>query len=112
MIKYLGLTALLALAANAVPQCNTDADCIAGYICGPSDYAFTSNKENVCVDLNSCTNKPDPQFPNQGPKCGDSIFCNVGGYCGQGYYTLNGERFLAQVCVNKATGVKCAAPAS
>ncbi|KAG6007062.1 hypothetical protein E4U21_006422 [Claviceps maximensis] len=112
MLKSIALTTLLAVTANAAPQCATNADCIAGYICGPSDYAFSPRKENVCVDLNSCTNQPDPQFPNLGPKCGDSIFCNVGGYCGEGYYVLNGERFLAQVCVDKATGLKCAAPAS
>ncbi|KAG5924719.1 hypothetical protein E4U53_003388 [Claviceps sorghi] len=108
MFTSLGLAALLAVAAHAASQCTTNADCLPGYICGPSDYSFSSNTDNVCVDLNTCTDKPDPQFPKLGPKCGDSIFCNVGGFCGQGYYTINGERFLTQVCVNKATGVQCA----
>ncbi|KAG5927418.1 hypothetical protein E4U42_002290 [Claviceps africana] len=108
MITSRGLAAVLAVTAHGAPQCATNADCLAGYICGPSDYAFSSNTDNVCVDLNTCTNKPDPQFPNEGPKCGDSIFCNVGGYCGQGYYTVNGDRFATQVCVNKETGVQCA----
>ncbi|KAL7905435.1 hypothetical protein GGI35DRAFT_460708 [Trichoderma velutinum] len=106
------MTATMALTSSAAPQCSTDADCISGYICGPSDYAGSSSTDNVCVQLKSCTNAPDPQFPNYGPKCGDSIFCNVGGYCGGGYITLDGERVGAEVCVNSATGVKCAAPST
>lgn len=109
-LKSIALTALLALTASAVPQCTTNADCIPGFICGPSDYQFSDNKDKVCVKLGTCSNKVDPQFPNYGPKCGDSIFCNVGGYCGEGYYDVYGERFLTQVCVDGATGKQCAAP--
>jgi len=101
----------MTLTATASPQCATDTDCLSGYICGPSDYAGSGN-DNVCVQLKSCVSTPDPQFPKNGPKCGDSTFCNVGGSCGGGYYDLNGQRFGAEVCVNKATGVKCAAPSS
>ncbi|KAL6884463.1 hypothetical protein GGI43DRAFT_419455 [Trichoderma evansii] len=100
--------ATMALTASAAPQCNTNADCLSGFICGPGDIGTSS--DNVCVKTGTCNNKPDPQFPNLGPKCGDSIFCNVGGYCGEGYYKSGGDTILAQVCVNAATGAKCAEP--
>jgi hypothetical protein len=102
----------MALTATATPQCATNADCLSGYICGPSDTYGSGNTDNVCVQLKTCTNTPDSQFPQFGPKCGDSIFCNVGGYCGGGYYTLDGARYGSEVCVNKATGIQCAAPPS
>ncbi|KAI5465070.1 hypothetical protein BGZ63DRAFT_422049 [Mariannaea sp. PMI_226] len=102
----------MALTATATPQCATDADCLRGYICGSSDGPGGSAPVNVCVQLNTCTNAPDPQFPNMGPKCGDSTFCNVGGYCGSGYITLNGEQMGALVCVDQATGIKCAQPST
>lgn len=101
------MTATVALAAcTGTPQCNTNADCNSGYICGPSDVGTSTC--NVCVKTGTCNNKPDPQFPKNGPKCGDSIFCNVGGFCGEGYFKMNGETILAEVCVNAATGAKCA----
>ncbi|PON30793.1 hypothetical protein TGAM01_v200213 [Trichoderma gamsii] len=105
------MTATMALTASAAPQCNTNADCLSGFICGTSDFSGSSS-DKVCVKIGTCNNKPDPQFPNLGPKCGDSIFCNVGGYCGEGYFTMGGERILSQVCVNAATGVKCAEPST
>ncbi|KFG82780.1 hypothetical protein MANI_004003 [Metarhizium anisopliae] len=102
----------MALTATAVPQCATDADCLSGYICGPSDYSGSGNTDNVCVQLQSCMNTPDPEFPQNGPKCGASTFCNVGGFCGGGYYDVNGNRVGTEVCVNQATGVRCAAPST
>jgi hypothetical protein len=110
-VKSAIIAMTMVLTAAATPQCTTDADCLSGYICGPSDYANIAS-DKVCVQLKTCTNAPDPQFPKSGPKCGDSIFCNVGGYCGGGYYTLGGDRYLAQVCVDQATGVKCAQPST
>ncbi|PTB35267.1 uncharacterized protein TrAFT101_011356 [Trichoderma asperellum] len=100
------MTATMALTSSAAPQCKTNADCLSGFICGPSDIGTST--DNVCVKTGTCNNKPDPQFPKLGPKCGDSIFCNVGGYCGEGYYKSGGDTILAQVCVNAATGAKCA----
>ncbi|KAL7952158.1 hypothetical protein V8C34DRAFT_299970, partial [Trichoderma compactum] len=105
------ITATMALTASAAPQCNTNADCLSGFICGPSDFGGSSS-DNVCVKTGTCNNKPDPQFPNLGPKCGDLIFCNVGGYCGEGYFNMGGERILSQVCDNAATGAKCAEPST
>ncbi|OAQ62455.1 hypothetical protein VFPPC_14130 [Pochonia chlamydosporia 170] len=101
----------LALTATASPQCATDADCLSGYICGPNDTAGSSDTSNVCVQLKSCSDTPDPQFPQYGPKCGDSVFCNPGGFCGGGYVDIDGQREGALACVDHATGLKCAAPA-
>ncbi|EHK19812.1 uncharacterized protein TRIVIDRAFT_224489 [Trichoderma virens Gv29-8] len=102
------MTATMALTSSAAPQCNTNADCLSGFICGPGDIGTST--DNVCVKTGTCTNQPDSQFPNLGPKCGDSIFCNVGGYCGEGYYKSGSDTILTQVCVNAATGAKCAEP--
>jgi hypothetical protein len=105
------IAATLALGSCATtPQCTTDADCISGFICGQSNFGGTTT--NVCVALGTCNSKPDSQFPNSGPKCGDSIFCNVGSSCGEGYYQSGNDRVLTQVCVTPATGAKCAEPAS
>jgi hypothetical protein len=95
----------MVLTATAAPQCNTNADCLEGYICGVSDATF-GTPVNVCVALDSCFTESDA--PNYGPKCGDSIFCQLGSYCGGGYGELDGERVAGQVCVNRATGIKCA----
>ncbi|KAL7897155.1 hypothetical protein HDV63DRAFT_405881 [Trichoderma sp. SZMC 28014] len=108
LFKSAIMTATVALTASAAPQCNTNADCLSGFICGPSDFAQSSSTDNVCVKTGTCNSKPDPQFPKFGPKCGDSIFCNVGGSCGEGYSNSGGDRILTQVCVNAATGTKCA----
>lgn len=102
------IAATVALGSCAVtPQCTTNADCISGFICGPSDIGTITT--NVCVKLGSCNSKPDSQFPNNGPKCGDSTFCNVGGSCGEGYYQSGDDRILTEICVNAATGAQCAA---
>ncbi|OAQ70486.1 hypothetical protein VFPPC_15586 [Pochonia chlamydosporia 170] len=104
----IAITMALSASAAATSQCNSNADCMPGYICGPSDFAFSGTSSNVCVHIGTCSNAPDPQFPNEGPKCGDSIFCNVGGYCGEGYYKSGGDTILTQVCVDKNTGLDCA----
>jgi len=105
------IAATVALAScAATPQCNTNADCLPGFICGPSDIGTSTS--NVCVKIGTCNSKPDSQFPNNGPKCGDSIFCNVGGSCGEGYYKSGDETILTQVCVNAATGADCAEPST
>lgn len=109
-IKSALVAMTMALTATATNQCNKDTDCVSGYICGVSAPLGTDPAVNVCVQINTCTNAPDPQFPKNGPKCGDSIYCNVGAYCGDGYITLDGEREGALVCVNQATGLKCARP--
>jgi hypothetical protein len=96
----------MALTATATNQCNTNADCIDGYICGVSDTFGSDPPTNVCVQLGSCVTGSGA--PNEGPKCGDGIFCSVGAYCGGGYINMDGERVLAFACVNKATGLKCA----
>ncbi|KAI5459620.1 hypothetical protein BGZ63DRAFT_415161 [Mariannaea sp. PMI_226] len=98
----------MALTATATSQCNTNADCISGYICGVSEGSSDEPPVNVCVQLDSCINTPSSA--TLGPKCGDSIYCKVGDYCGGGYINLDGERDGALVCVNQATGVQCAAP--
>ncbi|KAI5465249.1 hypothetical protein BGZ63DRAFT_348960 [Mariannaea sp. PMI_226] len=100
----------VALTAATTPQCNTNADCLQGYICGTSDGPGDTPPTNVCVALNTCTNATYSK--TFGPKCGDSIFCPVGAYCGGGYYDFDGDRVLGQVCVDPATGLLCAAPST